>query len=128
MRCYCLAARFKSKKGSCFLKALDDVMFAGSLIKYVDCSTSSSLKISSHLLVWCVVSLRLSSGALSNNRSLPWEHSTKSTSSMNRKFDRIMTIGISAFGDVKSSGTKPKAEQLVSKMPATAILLISVLK
>jgi len=39
-----------------------------------------------------------------------------------------MTIGISAFGDVKSSGTKPKAEQLVSKMPATAILLISVLK
>jgi len=46
---------------------------------------------------------------------------------MNRKFDRIMTIGVSAFGDVKSSGTKPKAEQ-VPKMPATAILLISVLK
>jgi len=28
-----------------------------------------------------------------------------------------MTIEISAFGDVKSSGTKPKAEQ-VPKMPA----------
>jgi len=36
-----------------------------------------------------------------------------------------MTIGIFAFGDVKSSGTKPKAEQQVSKMPTTAILLIN---